>query len=159
MTSSYLSLGPAVVEWMKHYKWQTTTILSSTDNVFLDTADLWSTDIRASNLTDTMYLFKPGQFQTALLEDIGRSGVRVVFVLANRNDVQQIGLSAYQRGFTSHWAWISTDTFLGVERINEVETSALCKKPLIEQLPGCLTHAVQTLLDAVHAAFRGVQTH
>ena len=89
------SKGSALIAFMRQNGWKRTSMLSSTDSVYLESAR----ELRRQMLAADMRVLKPatfdaGQFDASVLSDIKRSGNRIVLFLAYDKDTQTVAVTA-----------------------------------------------------------------
>ena len=132
-------------------------MINSPQNVFLLMSSSWSQLFAAKNIVVAPRLsFSPGHFERTLLDEIRKTGVRVVITVAYSDDVVQIALDAEEQGMTSPgWAWISTDTLPGAELAAHTSTRKRAKIALFGWL--YIWHA-QSKLPGLAQFYQQVKT-
>ena len=106
---SYVSQGSAVIAVARHFGWKSMAIISTTQNIFLQTANnLWKIQFPAAGINESIIeTFVSGAFvaeenrQSSVLEVIKLSGIRVEMALAYAGDLVQVALQAAAAGMTS----------------------------------------------------------
>ena len=102
-------------------------MVTSSDNLFLLTQPAWIQHLSAEKIVVRPALtFEAESFQSAALEEIRRSNVRVVIALACSSDTMTLALAARKLGMTSRgWAWIGDVTVIGAEQADMITSDAL----------------------------------
>ena len=87
-------------------------MLSSFEELYRTTASSWSKELAAEKVkVGPDQTFEQGLFQRTALATIQQSGVRVVIVLASKEDTATIAVGAQQSGMmAAGWAWAGVDT-------------------------------------------------
>ena len=92
---------------MRHNKWTKLVILTSTDEVYFDSALGLAKQLGDSgNKVLKPPAFEQGGFNDAMLGEIRRSGIRIVAVLAYYADIQTVASLAYREGMGAGFAWM-----------------------------------------------------
>ena len=91
----HTSKGSALIAFMEQNGWKRTSMLSSTDSVYFESAR----ELRRQLIAADMRVLKPatfdaGQFDASVLSDIKRSGNRIVLFLAYDKDTQTVAVTA-----------------------------------------------------------------
>ena len=100
------SKGPALVAVMRQYKWTNTVMLISADKSVFPSGNALTQQLQAAGVR----VLKPAafvDFQEAVLDDIKRSGFRIIIIVAWEQDAHAAALSAERKGMIAGYAWIS----------------------------------------------------
>ena len=114
------SKGPVLLELMTRYNWTKAVILTSNDDVWLNSGLKLTQQLQAASMT--VYrpsAFEPSQLRAATLydirhsgiqiifDDIRHSGIRIIFVFGSAPDVKAVFIRAQRHAMTTAgWAWI-----------------------------------------------------
>ena len=120
--SSYISQGPALASTMRQLKWQHCAMLTSTSELYFQTSASWSQHFWKESIEVMLQSFKAGLFQQQALDEVRKSGLRVVVVLADRRDTGNIAVTAAKLEMTrAGWGWLAADNVQGAEKDSEAE--------------------------------------
>ena len=79
---------------MRLIDWKTCVMLTSNAKLYSDTASLWSKQFDREKIDVHLKSFQAGAFQSEVLEDVGKSGRRVILILADAQpDTLQVAAS------------------------------------------------------------------
>ena len=101
------STGPALLAFMQHNKWAKIAILSSIESVYFETGHSLAKQLEAASIN----VFKPtalepGNVKDGMLDEIRRSGFRIVAVLAYDADTKTVASFARRDGMSAGFAWV-----------------------------------------------------
>ena len=110
------SKGPALIMFMKHFKWTRAAMLTSTSSIEFKSG-LQLTDQLANASIEILKVapFEPGKFDAAVKKNdimllIKRSGIRITILLAGSRDAVAVASQAQRQEMAaSGWAWIWLD--------------------------------------------------
>ena len=83
------SKGPMLISFMRHYKWTNVVMLTSFEEIWLDSRRKLNNQLREANMSVVMpTAFEPNNFQMEMLEEIRRQPIRIVVFLAFDQDAK-----------------------------------------------------------------------
>ena len=93
---------------MRHNKWKKLVILTSTDGVYFESGCELALQLEAAGMEVLKpAAFEPSHFNEATLSTIGRSGFRIVILLAYGADTKAIASRSGQQEMNgAGWAWV-----------------------------------------------------
>ena len=107
------SKGPALIMLMAHNGWKRAVVLASTDGVWFQSGLELERKLQAAGIEVLRpAAFEPGSIQHsqhkhATLQEIKRSGIRVVILVAGSGDTNAVSSNAAQKGMTrAGWGWV-----------------------------------------------------
>ena len=107
--SEWSSYKYSAVALFKHFGWTHAFILTSTEVVYSETASAWAAAFNAAKIVARLERFEANEeFDSAVLEMIKISGIRVVVALCYNDALLTIITLADDRGMMSAgWAWLA----------------------------------------------------
>ena len=113
------SMGPAVIQFMKHNDWDEIVILTSTVGVYVEIGLGLSRQLTVSDMkVHRMAAFEPGQVKNSTLHEIRRYKCRVVMLLALHDaDQQAVAVHASEEGQQKGWAWLTLEQRTAVQQM------------------------------------------
>ena len=95
------STSVALCALMRHYKWGKAVLLTSADEIWLDSGVAITRQLRTVG-TEVLDLraFQPGEFTTGLLAETKRSGIRIIILMAYQGTHAHVRTHASTRTHT-----------------------------------------------------------
>ena len=101
------SKGPALIAFMKHNKWKRAVMLGSTESLWLDSVLGLQKQFKTAGIEVLRpAAFEPGDIKATTMQEIRRSGFRIVLILSCDADAQIVASVARQEGMTYRWGWL-----------------------------------------------------
>ena len=122
------SKGPALIAFMQHSLWTKIAILTTTESLWFETGLGLKKQLEAAGMQVLKpAAFEPGYVKNATLNDVARSGIRIVLVLSYEDDTRTLASHAERKAMVAGWAWLIVE-----ERIaGKYLAGWLCFRPFL----------------------------